>query len=296
MSRRILYFGSPASLSTKDEQLKIVIHETGEIHSVPISDLAAIELDSMQISITTYCLAKLAESGVTVSVSGANHCPAGIMLPVQGNERQTEVMIKQVAVKAPMKKQLWKQIVGAKIYNQARMLEINGYDSISLMKKLDKVQSGDTTNQEGSAAVIYWKTIFGNKDFRRDPDGENPNNLLNYGYAVIRAIAARAIVSAGLNPALGLFHRGPRNPFCLADDLMEPYRPYADSIALMLYRDDPEELILNKEQKSHLLKLPFQEVTIAGEQKTILNAMQDTVASLVNSYFGGSKRLALPIL
>lgn len=296
MSKRILSFGTGVTLSTKLEQLVITFHDSGLIQTEHISDLAAIEIDSLQSSITAYCMYKLAEKGVIVVFSGANHCPVSIAIPTDANERQTEIILKQSETKITFRKSIWKQVVAAKINNQARLMEYNSMDSAYLKSLIDKIGSGDTTNREGIAAAHYWKHIFSDRSFRRDPEGHPPNHLLNYGYAIVRAITARAIASAGLCATFGIHHKGPRNAFCLADDLMEPYRPYVDKIVIELYREDPIMLIMTKEQKRRLLEIIYLELAISGEKKTLMNAIHDTVESYVNCIYGKSKKLKLPEL
>lgn len=293
--KRIIYIGSNVYLSSKLNQL-LVKKNDDESSSIPLEDIAAIELDSPQITITSNCLNKLMEFNCSVVVCNEKHLPSGLLTALDGHVLQGKKMKEQVEMTLPLKKRLWKQIVIAKISNQHRLLKKNGIETEKLSDCIKKVQSGDSTNQEGQAAQYYWKKIFGNPNFIRDRDGDHPNNLLNYGYIVLRSLSARAVVSAGLHPSIGLFHHNQYNAYCLADDIMEPYRPFVDETVLDIYNNDVKDLMLNKEQKTKLLQTCYREIICNQEKKLLMSAIQDSANSLVNCISGEAEEMLFPEL
>ncbi|MBM2813310.1 MAG: CRISPR-associated protein Cas1 [Ignavibacteria bacterium] len=269
---------------------------SGEISKIPAEDLGFLVLDNYQITISTNAINKIGSNGGAVITSGSNHHPLMLALPLDGNYLQTERLRKQINASAPQIKNLWQQVVRAKIRNQAMLLKHFGKEEKNLTAKIERVRSGDSTKQEGIAAQYYWKTLFSGTDFRRDPDGDFPNNFLNYGYAIIRAVTARAIVTAGLHPSFGIFHKNKFNAFCLADDLMEPYRPVVDNIVYEYYLENPYQEFLHKEGKKMLINAAFQDVKIGTKTHPVSVAIQMTCASL-NDYFTGKvKKIKLPEL
>jgi CRISPR-associated protein Cas1 len=239
MIKRTLHFGNPAYLSLKDDQLLIDLPHLkalGEKESkkrVAIEDIGIILLDHQQITITHACMAALLRNNAVLLTCDAAHLPVGMMLPLDGHDTQSERFRFQIDASQPLKKQLWQQTIQAKILNQAAVLAERGIPYDNLLYWARSVRSGDPDNYEGRAAAYYWKNVFPKKvEFFRGRTGDPPNNLLNYGYAILRAIVARGLVSSGLLPTLGIHHRNKYNAYCLADDIMEPYRPYVDQIVL----------------------------------------------------------------
>jgi CRISPR-associated protein Cas1 len=214
------------------------------------------------------------------------------MLPIYSHTEYSERLKNQINASEPLKKQLWKQIIIQKIKNQQAILQMNHKPFEHLNNYWQNVKSGDITNMEGIAAQNYWKYLF--DDFQRDRFGERPNNLLNFGYAVLRSIVARALVSSGLHPTLGLFHKNKYNPYCLADDIMEPYRPFVDKMIInCLYRYQ-NETELTKEIKSYLLTIATQNVIIENKTRPLMVAVTTTTASLYQCYKGESRTIKLP--
>jgi CRISPR-associated protein Cas1 len=296
MVKRTIHISSPSLVTTENEQLVIKNRETGSIASIPIEDIGTLIIESLQITITTTVISKLLSMNSALVFCDYYHLPNGVCLPMQGNFAQTERLAKQIELKLPTKKNLWAQLVKAKIRNQSLVLDKYNLDSLTLRKKIEKIKSGDSSNQEGSASAYYWKTLFPSKDFKRERYGIYPNNLLNYGYSILRAIVARELVSVGLHPSIGLFHKNKYNPFCLADDIMEPFRPVVDDIVYKYYLDHPEYEELNKSTKQELLMVSYSIVKVNNKKQQISFAIQNTCSSLVNCIMNKSKKLVLPEL
>lgn len=312
MIKKTLYFGNPAYLSLRMEQMVIKLPEiekATDISSVtkeqsivtrPIEDIGIVVLDNKQITITQGLLEALLENNCAVITCDSHRMPVGLMLPLCGNSVQSERFQDQISASLPLRKQLWQQTVKAKINNQARVLAICSQEESRCMKKWsDEVKSGDTDNQEARAAAYYWKKIFANikglESFTRNRDGIEPNNLLNYGYAILRAIVARALVSSGMLPTLGIHHHNRYNAYCLADDIMEPYRPYVDELVYTIVEKyGPEKLQLTKEIKAILLSIPTIDVVISGKRSPLMVGVTQTTASLYKCFSGEQRVIAYP--
>jgi CRISPR-associated protein Cas1 len=239
----------------------------------------------------------LIENNAAVLSCDSRHLPAGLFMPMSANHIYTEKLRYQLESSEPLRKNLWQQTVKAKINNQARVLKSFGKDAENMEYWASKVRSGDPDNYEGRAAANYWaKLIEGEQRFKRYRYGEPPNNLLNYGYAVLRAIVARSLVSSGMLPAVGIHHRNKYNPFCLADDIMEPYRPFVDLLVLEIAeRHEADEIEdLTPQVKQDLLVLPTLDVTIEGIKSPLMVGMQRTTASLMQCYEGEKRKIAYP--
>jgi CRISPR-associated protein Cas1 len=270
MIKRTLYFGNPIYLKTESDQLVLTypdnksgLTEKERRNSVPIEDIGVVVLDHQQITITQELINKLLENNVAFITCDKKHHPTGMFLNLDGNTLQAERFADQINSSLPLKKQLWAQTVEQKIKNQAFVLKQFGSGDYELLLQMAKnVRSGDPQNLEGQAAAHYWRYLFGaDSNFNRARDGESPNHLLNYGYAILRAITARSLVGSGLLPTLGIHHRNKYNAYCLADDIMEPYRPYVDQIVCILLMseiDIPDDL--TKELKAEMLKIPVVDV------------------------------------
>lgn len=302
MIKRTLYFGNPAYLSLKDEQMviKIPIVENIEndntIHTVPIEDIGVVVLDNNQITITHGLFESLLVNNVAVITCDSRHLPVGLLLPLEGNSLQNERFRAQIEASLPLKKQLWQQTVQAKISNQAALLKkIHNEDVKNMLKWVGEVRSGDTDNMEARAAAYYWKKIFPEIEyFYRDRNGDPPNNLLNYGYAILRAIVARSLVISGLLPTLGIHHHNRYNAYCLADDIMEPYRPYIDEVVINILKEFEDIHELSKDMKIRLLNIPVMDVVINGRQSPLMVAVQQTTASLSHCFDGNMRKIAYP--
>lgn len=292
MVKRTLYFGNPAYLKTKTEQLLIEKQGDEEPVTIPIEDIGLIVLDHSQITITSGVVAKMLEKNVALVTCDATHHPTGLLLNLDGHTLQSRQFAAQLEAPLPVKKQLWQQTVSAKIYNQAGLLKRQGKENKYLLNLAKDVKSGDTENHEAKAASYYWKALFPPAiGFRRDRYGLPPNNLLNYGYAILRAVVARSLVGSGLLPTQGIFHRNQYNAYCLADDIMEPYRPFVDWLVCSLFNPVEPDFELTPELKRQLLTIPAMDVFVDGERSPLMNAVQRTTASLAKCFEGKAKRL-----
>lgn len=306
MIKRTLYFGNPAYLSLKMKQMVVRIPQKDDgdlpseedmVRTVPIEDLGVIILDNKQITITQGLIDALLENNCALITCDSKRMPVGLMLPLAGNTIQNERFRSQLDSSLPLRKQLWQQTIEAKIRNQAAVLKyVTGQEHKNMLKWSDSVRSGDADNMEARAAVYYWKTIFPNDPcFIRDREDEGANALLNYGYAILRAVVARALVGAGLLPTLGIHHHNRYNAYCLADDIMEPYRPYVDKLVVEILEDCAEDK-LNATNKVKLLNIPVIEVKINEKRSPLMIAVSQTVSSLVKCFRGDCRKLIYPDL
>lgn len=307
MIKKTLYFGNPAYLSLNNAQMVIKLPEVeGSTLSdsfkkqsrvtKPIEDLGVIVLDNKQITITSGLLEALLENNCAVVTCDSKSMPVGLMLPLYGNTTQNERFRQQLDASLPLKKQLWQQTIKVKIDNQASVLMDCTGEEIKCMRIwANDVRSGDPDNLEARAAAYYWKSLFSNiAGFTREREGIAPNNLLNYGYAILRAVVARALVTSGLLPTLGVHHHNRYNAYCLADDIMEPYRPYVDELVFQLVGLYGTELELTKELKEKLLSIPTLEVKIGDKRSPLMVAVGQTTASLYKCFNGELRRILYP--
>lgn len=301
MIKRTLYFGNPAYLSLKLEQLVVRMPDSQDnmdtVRTIPIEDIGILILDHKQITITQGLIEKLLDCNCALITCSSNHLPVGLMLPLYGNTIQNERFRYQLDASLPLRKQLWQQTIQAKIANQAAVLK---YATGSIHNNMQiwatDVRSGDSTNMEARAAAYYWKTLFQDIDgFVRGRDEDEPNNLLNYGYAIVRAVIARALVSSGLLPTLGIHHHNRYNAYCLADDIMEPYRPYVDRTVFDICRKG-KPLKLTTELKRELLSIPTIDVIINDKRSPLMVAATTTTASLVKCFTGEMRKISYPIM
>ncbi len=312
MIKKTLYFGNPAYLSLRMEQLVIklpevekqkdlpdVIKETSVV-TRPIEDIGIVILDNRQITITQGLLEALLENNCAVITCDSHRMPVGLMLPLCGNTIQSERFQCQIAASQPLRKQLWQQTIKAKIDNQAKVLSLCAQTEVRCMQRWsDDVKSGDAGNHEAMAAAYYWKNFFsgipGLSDFTRNRDGIAPNNLLNYGYAILRAVVARALVSSGMLPTFGIHHHNRYNAYCLADDIMEPFRPYVDELVYGIVSEyGADNLELTKDIKARLLNIPTLDVVISGKRSPLMVGVAQTTASLYKCFSGELRRIAYP--
>lgn len=310
MIKKTLYFGNPAYLSLTNKQLVVKLPEVEEnadnipepirkesVRTIPIEDIGIMILDHQRITITQGLIAALLDNNTALISCSDKRMPTGMLLPLQGNTVYSERFRQQIDASIPLKKQLWQQTVKAKIENQAAILSQHTLKSVARMYVMAKdVKSGDPDNYEAQAAVYYWKNIFADMpSFIRDPDGTPPNNLLNYGYAILRATVARALVASGLLPVEGIHHHNRYNAYCLADDIMEPYRPYVDKLVIEIiskYDELPDSLTMN--MKSDLLSIPIIDVSIGGKKRPLMIAVSETTASLAKCFSGELRKISYP--
>ena len=301
MIKKTLYFGHPAYLKKEQLQLKVEYPKEEEKASrtVPIEDIGIIILDHSRITLTQGLLSALIDNNAAVLSCDSRHMPEGLFMPMSANHMYTEKLRYQLDSSEPLRKNLWQQTVKAKIENQAAVLRYHGKVADNMDYWALKVRSGDPDNYEGRAAANYWvKLIDGEEPFRRGRFEEAPNNLLNYGYAVLRAIVARSLVSSGMLPAVGIHHRNKYNAFCLADDIMEPYRPIVDMLVLDICEryDDEEIEVLSTRVKQELLILPTLDVVIDDTKSPLMVGMQRTTASLMQCYEGEKRKISYPVI
>lgn len=296
MIKRTVFFGNPAYLSTKNEQIVISYPDKEqETKTVAIEDIGVLVLENQQITITNGLLEKLIHNNVALINCDQYHLPIGLLMPLNGHTEQSERFKNQINASAPLKKNLWQQTISSKIMNQAGVLKEKGIPMRKMELWAKEVTSGDTLNHESRAAVYYWKNLIQLENFTRGQKGIPPNNLLNYGYAILRAITARAIVSSGMLPTMGIFHRNKYNAYCLADDIMEPYRPYVDLIVchIMETEDTFEELTIDI--KKQLLSIANIDVFIDGKNSPLMVAMSRTTHSLHECFEGKTRKILYPV-
>lgn len=294
MLKRTLFFSTPLDLTLRNNQLVVSTRQMPEEkNSVPIEDIGFVVLENQQINITLPLLNALSDNNVAVIICGDNYMPNSMLLNLDSNRIQGEVYRAQIEASEPLKKGLWKQIVEAKIRNQAALLNKLGKDGDKLKPYYSNVKSGDSDNREGIAAKVYWSELFG-EEFIRSREGSSPNNLLNYGYTLLRAAVARALMGSGLFPAFGVFHRNRYNAFPLADDIMEPYRPFVDEIVFDLYANGEREL--TKQVKADLIHLLYTDTRFDKLLRPLEVGLTFTTASLAKCFAGKTKRLSYPLL
>lgn len=296
MIKQTLYFGNPAYLSLKDRQLVIRLPDKDQSITRPIEDIGVIVIDNKQITLTSGLIEALLANNCALITCDSSHLPVGLMLPLCGNTTQTERFRHQLSASLPLKKQLWQQTISQKIANQAQVLKVCfGVEVGNMLSWSKNVKSGDSDNLEARAAAYYWRNMFDDEEvFIRDREGEPPNNLLNYGYAILRAIVARGLVSSGLLPTLGIHHHNRYNAYCLADDIMEPYRPYVDELVVNIRKEFDNTDFLNKEIKKRLLSIPTIEVRINNHRRPLMVAVSETTASLYKCFSGELRKIAYP--
>lgn len=300
MIKRTLFFGNPAYLSLRNEQLvvKLTDPQTQEevVKTVPIEDVGVVVLEDRQITITNGAMDALLKNNCAVITCNEKHMPTGLLLPLEGHTLQSERFARQIDASLPLKKQLWQQTVQAKIRNQGVLLKrLYHTENRCMLAWANDVKSGDSENLEGRAAAYYWKYMFPNDEvFKRDREGDAPNNLLNYGYAILRAVVARALVASGLLPTLGIHHHNRYNAYCLADDIMEPYRPYVDEVVAEILQSGIDCDELSTEVKKRLLVIPVREVLINGQRSPLMVAVTQTTASLAKCFSGELRKIVYP--
>ena len=308
MIKRTLCFSNPIYLSLRNAQLVLHIPEVENNktlpeaikkeaeRTIPIEDIGVVVLDNRRITITSGAMEALLENNCAVITCNQKSMPVGLLLPLCGNTTQNERFRSQLEASLPLRKQLWQQTIKQKILNQEHVLRINTDQETKCMRVWSNdVRSGDSDNLEARAAAYYWRNVFTTyPNFVRDREGTPPNNLLNYGYAILRAIIARALVGSGLLPTLGIHHHNRYNAYCLADDIMEPYRPYVDQLVLDIIQCNLEISDITRDLKMQLLGIPMLDVVINGKRSPLMIAAQQTTASLAKCFAGECKRISYP--
>lgn len=311
MIKRTLYFGNPAYLSLRNAQMVLRLPEIecnytipehfkrNEVRTFPIEDLGVVILDNKRITITQGLMEMLMENNVAVITCDSTHMPSGLLLPLDVHSVQSERFRAQIDCSKPLRKQLWQQTVAAKIANQAAMLlKLEpGAEVGNMQAWAGDVKSDDAMNLEARAAAYYWKCLFPEvPKFVRSREGDFPNHLLNYGYAIVRGVIARALVGSGLLPTLGIHHRNKYNAYCLADDIMEPYRPFVDEVVKHMMKKYGLLDQLTTEMKRDLLHIPTIDVKIDGKRSPLMIAASITSSSLAKCYSGELKKIIYPTL
>ncbi len=296
MIKQTLYFSNPAYLSLKNDQLCIKVNPSNKDSQEvtrPIEDIGVIIMDHGQITITHQAIRALQRNKSAIISCDDSHMPAGLMLPFNANSLQSKVMKTQLSASLPLNKNLWQQTIKAKIHNQIAVLRYYGKNTKRLKVLVERVQSGDPNNIEGQASAYYWKTLI--DGFVRDQYGDPPNGMLNYGYAIIRSMVARAIVASGLHPTLGIFHKNQYNAYCLADDIMEPYRPFVDAKVLSIcHQKESLEGFLNKNDRASILSVMTADAKYGNKKRPLYIGLSMTTASLVQCYEGKKRKILYP--
>lgn len=290
MLKRSIAITSVCTLTLRNAQL-IVTSSTGTVTSVPIEDLSTVIIENQRASISIPAINALTRNNVAVVLCDNKMMPSSLIYPLEGHTLQGERYRLQLEASLPQKKNIWKQIIVSKIHNQAAHLDRRGKNGNLLNPYRLDVKSGDSTNREGIAAAVYWKELFG-QEFIRDPKGEPPNNLLNYGYSILRAATARAIVSAGMLPSLGIHHKNKYNPFPLCDDLMEPFRPWVDEVVYDLWSTNQIEL--TPEVKQTLIQVIYSDARVADRRHPLSIAITMLCTSVAQIMKGEETVLSIP--
>lgn len=308
MIKKTLYFGNPAYLSLRNKQIVVKIPEVENnknlpdefkkqsTRTIPIEDIGVIVLDNKRITITQGVIEALLENNSALITCDSTRMPTGLMLPLSGNKTQTERYRDQINASIPLKKQLWQQTVQYKIRNQAYILSNKNNTIVkNMLVWASDTKSGDPDNYEARSAVYYWANLFNEiGGFTRHREGIPPNNLLNYGYAILRAVVARSLVASGLLPTLGIHHRNKYNAYCLADDIMEPYRPFVDKMVCNIMKEEKSIEELKQEIKFKLLNVPVLDVIIDGQRSPLMIAVGQTTASLYKCFSGENRKIKYP--
>lgn len=310
MIKKTLYFGNPMYLSLRNGQLLLRMPEVEKNdtlpdtfkkdaeRTIPIEDIGVVVLDNKRITLTTGAMEALLENNCAVITCDEKSMPVGLLLPLCGNTLQNERFRNQIDASQPLKKQLWQQTVRQKILNQAAVLAYStGNTAKNMLAWANDIKSGDSENMEARAAAFYWKTVFPSiPNFIRGREGEPPNNLLNYGYAILRACVARGLVGSGLLPTLGIHHHNRYNAYCLADDIMEPYRPFVDQLVIDIMQQVDDYSELTRDLKAKLLVIPSLDVIVDGKRSPLMIAVGQTTASLAKCFNGEARKIAYPEL
>lgn len=292
MIKRSLFFENKCTLTTQFEQL--VIKTATRETTVPIEDIGFVIIEHPESYISIPALNKLVAFNVSVIFCNNKHLPTSMLLNLESHHLQHQLFQHQINASEPLKKQLWQQTVRAKITNQAKLLDKEKKAKHPLHHYASKVLSGDTDNREAVAAAYYWKNIF-NVKFKRERNGNYPNLFLNYGYTILRAAVARALSGVGLLNTLGIHHHNKYNAFCLADDIMEPYRPIIDAKVIEIMKTYDEEDLITP-IKVELLNTLTQTVYFEDKKSPLMVGLTYTAQSLQNCFSGKTRKINYPNL
>ncbi len=292
MIKQTLFFSSPVSLSLKYNQLVIRFEDTKEEVTRPIEDIGVVMVENQMVRFTVPLLNALSTNNVAVVFCDEKGMPCSMLMPLESNTTQHEVQRFQLEASLPVKKRIWRDIIEGKIRGQAAVLDTVKRAGDVLKPFYSNVLSGDSDNREGAAAKVYWRQLFG-PQFVRDRKGREPNSLLNYGYAILRSATARALLGSGLYPGFGLFHRNRYNAFPLADDVMEPYRPFVDIAVYKIFNTSPKA-VLDKNTKLTLAGILTSDVRLDGQIHPLEIALSMTTASLVRALKDKGETVVLP--
>jgi len=297
MIKRAVFFGKPYHLHVKDEQLLAEPKEEAvRVEQIPVEDLGFVVLEHPQITFTQKLMQLLLEKNVSVICCDARYMPAGLWMPLSGHHLQSERFREQIAASEPLKKQLWQQTIQVKIKHQGMLIDAIGASARPFETMARRVRSGDAGGEEALAARRYWPLLFG-PDFKREPKGTFPNGLLNYGYAILRAAVARALSGSGLLPTLGIHHRNRYNAYCLADDIMEPFRPLVDALTWKRWvKENNQTTELSQEDKAMFLQMLVADVRFENEKSPLMIALSQLSASLSGCFEGRCRKLRYPKL
>lgn len=299
MIKKTLYFENQAYISLWNQQLKVqgknLLNEEYS-RTIPVEDIGLVILDHAQITLTHGIINALIQNNACIIHCDEKHLPNGLMLPLADNDTFTEKVRIQIEASEPLKKQLWRQTVATKIFNQSRTLQILGLPYKEVERLYKQVSSGDQENLEGHAAALYWSALLKPYAVNRGRYEEGPNFLFNYGYAVLRAVIARNLVGSGCLPVIGIHHRNKYNAYCLADDIMEPFRPIVDLYIMqkLLSGDMAVGENLTKENKIALLNIPVIDITIDKKKSPLMVGAQRTTSSLVKCFSGELRKIQYP--
>ena len=283
--------GTVANLHVRNSQL-VIEPEGGEAVTTPISELGVLVLAQPHVRLTQSVLASIAEAGGSVVITNQTFMPVAMLLPLQTHTTQTERIAAQASAPLPLRKRLWGQIVAAKIRAQGNLLlELHGEDG-GLVPMSERVKSGDSEHLEGQAARRYWPLLFHDEKFRRGREGPDQNAHLNYGYAVLRALVSRAVCAAGLHPSLGLQHHNRYDAFCLASDMMEPYRPIVDRAVYRWIGNHDAAAGVDKQAKAFLIGEILRRYACEGESRTLFDIVARAASSLARAFMGDRHPIA----
>ena len=295
MIARTLSFSSPGKLFAKDAQL-VYEGEDGVRRSFPIEDLGFVILETGLMTVSSHCIRQLADANVALVVCDATHTPSAQMLPFAAHTTTQETVAAQLGATAAVQGRLWRQVVRAKILNQSELLRRLGFDACRRLRAMaDEVKNYDAENVEAQAARIYFRALAPDPGFVRAREGTWPNPALNYGYGVLRAAVARALVGSGLTCFRGVHHHNRYNAFCLADDMMEPYRPFVDQYVFgHVPPFDVQATDLTRGMKARLLQMLTCDVKTGDLKRPLMVALTYTTASLAKYYLVKTDHLVLP--
>lgn len=297
MLKKTLFFSTPCYLHVKNCQLvyKPRLQNYSET-TFPIEDLGFVIIDNRQITISMFVIESLIENNVAVIFCDSKHYPRSLLLNLDSNHIQTSIFTSQINTSIPVKKNIWKQIVEAKIKNQMLLLKKLGKQYVEFCDYKNSVKSGDSTNREAVASRVYWKRLFSHIEFKRERRGKFPNNALNYGYALLRASVSRSLTGSGLLPTIGIHHCNKYNAFCLADDIMEPFRPFVDEEVYKMSLGNTRADELTLDMKKQLLELLAVDTIYPKVKRPLMIGLSQTTASLARCFSGEEKKVIFPVL